>query len=50
MRKEGESIPSESSEKTSRVWNEHRSDLAIRRAQEILVSRLDGKMQLVKPG
>lgn len=37
--------PSESSEKISEVWNEHRSDLTVRRALEVLLSRLGGQTQ-----
>lgn len=44
MRKENQQYQ-ESPGKTSRVWDEHRPCLAIRRALEILLSGLDGKMQ-----
>lgn len=45
MRRKENQQHQESSGKTSKVWNEHRPCLAIRRALETLLSGLGGKMQ-----
>lgn len=42
----GELILLEFLEKISRMWNEYRLDLVVRKVLEILVSRLDGQLQV----
>lgn len=48
LEEEEESASSESAVKTGRVRNEHRPDFPIRRALDILLNRLDGKIQADK--